>query len=155
MERFELALLPVKKKKVLSYNAEGHGVRWAGGEASWAGAGIRWIGNLPNSEYSRSGRQYKKEWVAGKMPISTPAKHGDGRGAWAVCTGRKAPKPPKEGLFVPKGAADASGWMFCVQKGAADMAGEGFCTPKKAPGMAGGGVADALSSMLGRLRRPF
>jgi len=29
--------------------AEGHGVRWAVDEASVAGAGIRWMGNLPNS----------------------------------------------------------------------------------------------------------
>jgi hypothetical protein len=57
----------------------------------------------------------------------------------AACTGRKAPKPPKEGVFVQKWAADATGGVFCMQKGAADKSGEVFCTPKSDPDMAGKG----------------
>jgi len=59
------------------------------------------------------------------------------------------------GIFVPKGAADAPGGMFCKQKGAADMAGEGFCTPKKAPAWREAEWQTLCLFMLGRLRRPF
>jgi hypothetical protein len=57
----------------------------------------------------------------------------------AACTGRKAPKPPKEGVFVQKWAADATGGVFCMQKRAADKSEKVFCTPKSDSDMAGKG----------------
>ena len=62
-----------------------------------------------------------------------------------ACSGRKASQPPKDGVFVPKSAADAPGGGLCMQKGAADTAGRGFCMPK--------GAADVAEKGFGRAGR--
>jgi len=67
------------------------------------------------------------------MPILTPKKHGNGQGHGLHEPGENPPNRRKEGLFVPKGAADTPGGVFCMQKGAPDTAAGGFCMLKSAP----------------------
>lgn len=50
---------------------------------------------VANSAKSRSERQYKKERLAGKMPISAPAKHGAYRGHWLPTPGERPPNRQK------------------------------------------------------------
>lgn len=59
-------------------------------------------------------------------------------GAWAACTGRKAAKLAKEGVFVQQGAADLPWRVFGMQKGSPDTAAGGFCMLKRAHDIVGG-----------------